>query len=89
MINMPDEIEETDEQFKQRIFECIRATITQCFIDDHGHPPPRPAPDSVIRDIVFRITDMGAPSNMDEVIEKTKRIYRATANMAAMRRGVN
>lgn len=88
--DMPDEIEESEEQFKSRIFEAIRLTIVQCWTDDHGHAPQQPPNDEVVKQVVIHIaTRMGPPENMGELIEKTRRLYRETMAQNAARKGLN
>lgn len=86
-----NETEESDEEFRKRIFNLIRATIVHCFIEDHDGRPPRIAhiPDSVIQDVIIKASETGPPEDEEDLIARTKRIYRLTANQAAMYKGLN
>jgi hypothetical protein len=86
-----DELDESQEQFRQRIFELIRATLVDCWARDHGgEPPSEPPNDEVIKLVIVRIAkSLGAPGDEEEVVEKVKTLYRLTANVASARKGLN
>lgn len=81
-----DETDESDEHFRQRISELIRATIIQCYIEDTGYAPPKEIPDSVVREVVCKIR---APENEDELVTEVRKLYRQTRNIESMRKGLN
>ena len=85
-----DELDESDDHFRQRIFELIRATLVQCWINDHGAPPTEAPNDEVLCTVVIKIADhLGSPGNEEELVQKVKKLYRTTSNIAAMRKGLN